>query len=50
MEYLLLLAVLVCPLGMGGMMVWTMRQMRACEEPPPDARVLGSGRCTPART
>lgn len=36
MEYLLLLAVLVCPLLMGGMMVWMMRQMRsgAGREPP----------------
>jgi hypothetical protein len=28
MEVLFLLAVLVCPLVMGGMMVWMMRQMR----------------------
>ncbi|HUG64232.1 MAG TPA: hypothetical protein VMK83_03365 [Gaiellaceae bacterium] len=29
MEVLLLLAVLVCPVVMGGMMVWMVRQMRA---------------------
>jgi hypothetical protein len=36
MEVLLLLAVLVCPLVMGGMMVWMMRQMRigARRDPP----------------
>jgi hypothetical protein len=36
MEVFLLLAVLVCPLVMSGMMVWMMRQMRsgAHGEPP----------------
>ena len=36
MEYLLLLAVLVCPLVMGGMMVWMALKMRggARGEPP----------------
>jgi hypothetical protein len=36
MEVLLLLAVLVCPLVMGGMMVWMVRQMRGATrgEPP----------------
>jgi len=28
MELLLILAVLICPLVMGGTMVWMMRQMR----------------------
>jgi hypothetical protein len=38
MEVLLLLAVLVCPLVMGGMMVWMMRQTRGGTrgETPPD--------------
>jgi len=38
MEVLLLLAVLVCPLVMGGMMVWMMRHMRggAGGDPPRD--------------
>lgn len=35
MEILLLLAVLVCPLVMGGMMVWMMRQMRGARGEPP---------------
>jgi hypothetical protein len=36
MEVLLLLAVLLCPLVMGGTMVWMIRQMRggARAEPP----------------
>ena len=29
MEFLVLLAVLVCPIVMGGMMLWMMRQMRS---------------------
>ncbi len=31
MEPLLLLAVLICPIVMGGMMVWMMRQARSRE-------------------